>query len=183
MSSNISITRICKYCEQAFQAKTTHTKYCSHICNSRDYKRNNKGCKIEKSNLETKAKLAPEIEAIKTAVFLSVKDASFLLKISTKTLYRLIERKELKAHNFSERKTLIRRKDLDDYFDELYNVEVPPTRDEITLSNSYTMEEIIEKFGISNGALYNLIDRFKIPKRRQGKYMLVRKDDINEILT
>lgn len=39
MSSNIRINRIFGYCHQKFVAKTLTTKYCSHTCNQRDYKK------------------------------------------------------------------------------------------------------------------------------------------------
>jgi excisionase family DNA binding protein len=77
--------------------------------------------KIKESDLETLSKSndtkIQKIEEIKGRDFLTVKDASLLLNISTKTLYRLIERKEINSFTFSPRKTLIRRKDIDSYFD------------------------------------------------------------------
>jgi len=144
--------------------------------------------KIEKSDFETKSIIISEplakIEAIKSKDFLTIKDASQLLNISTKTLYRLIERKEINSFNFSARKTLIRRKDIDTYFDnnlkEIQRSIINPVID-INLDNSYTMQEAQEKFNISSGALYNLIIRFKIPKKKQGKFTLVKKEDIDSI--
>ena len=147
--------------------------------------------KIEKSNLQTNSEIQKKsegkiegIEEVKNKDFLTVKDTSELLNISTKTLYRLIERKEINAHKFSERKTLIRRKDIESYFDNNL-IEIQNTnnylQNEINLSNSYTINEAIEKFNISNGALYNIINRFNIPKRKLGKYTLVRKEDLNII--
>lgn len=188
MSSNLSINRVCEYCKNTFVAKTTHTRFCSRICNGRNIKMQNRNAKIEVSNLETRLKTneksIEKIEAIKNKDFLTVKDASQLLNISTKTLYRLIERKEINSFNFSARKTLIRRKDIDTYFDNNLkeiqrSIENPEI--DINLDNSYTVQEAQEKYNISNGALYNLIIRFKIPKKKQGKYTLVRKEDIDSI--
>lgn len=144
--------------------------------------------KIDKSNSETqtiiKGDTLEKIEEIKNKDFLTVKDASQLLNISTKTLYRLIERKEINSFNFSARKTLIRRKDIDTYFDnnlkEIQRSIVNPEID-INLDNSYTIQEAQEKHNISSSALYNLIIRFKIPKKKQGKFTLVRKEDIDSI--
>ena len=147
--------------------------------------------KIEKSNLETKVEIQKKsdgkiqtIDQVKDKDFLTVKDTSLLLNISTKTLYRLIERKEINAYRFSERKTLIRRKDIESHFDNNL-IDVDNTNNylqsEINLSNSYTINEAIEKFNISNGALYNIINRFNIPKRKVGKYTLVKKEDLNII--
>ncbi|MFN4027519.1 MAG: helix-turn-helix domain-containing protein [Flavobacterium sp.] len=184
MSSNIIVKRICDYCKNTFDAKTTKTKYCSHICNSRGYKLNQKLKKIETSNTETKSKVSKYVLDVNSKDFLTVKEASALLNMSSKTIYRLIEQKCLNAYNFSVRKTLIRRKDIDDYFernlisDHYVN---PESESEINLRNSYTINEAIEKYNISNGALYNLIKRHNIPKEKHGKYTLVKKEDLNRI--
>ena len=184
MSSNIIVKRICDYCKNAFDAKTTKTKYCSHICNSRGYKLNQKLKKIETSDTETKSKVSNYVVDVNSKDFLTVNEASKLLNMSSKTVYRLIEQNELNAFNFSVRKTLIRRKDIESYFDNnLISVDnINPNREnEINLNNSYTINEAIEKFNISNGALYNIIKRFNIPKRKLGRYTLVKKEDLNTI--
>lgn len=184
MSSNIIVKRVCDYCKNVFDAKTTKTKYCSHICNSRGYKLNQKLKKIEKSNTETESKVSNYIVDVNSKDFLTVKEASALLNMSSKTIYRLIEQKELNAYNFSVRKTLIRRKDIDGYFESnLVNPNYinPEKKSEINLNNSYTINEAIEKFNISRGALYNIIKRHNIPKEKNGKYTLVKKEDLNRI--
>ncbi len=184
MSSNIIVKRICDYCKNAFDAKTTKTKYCSHICNSRGYKLNQKLKKIETSDTETKAKISNYAVDVNSKDFLTVKEASTLLNMSSKTIYRLIEQKDLNGYNFSVRKTLIRRKDIEDYFDSnLISTDYvnPERKSEINLKNSYTINEAIEKFNISNGALYNIIKRHNIPKEKNGKYTLVKKEDLNRI--
>lgn len=184
MSSNISVTRTCSFCKNLFEAKTTKTRYCSHNCNRKDYKKNLKVDKIEKSNVETKNNLIGAIIDINSKDFLNVKEVAILLNMSSKTIYRLIEQKELNAINFSIRKTLIRRKDIDTYFDNNLT-KIDHNNDylqsEINMTNSYTINEAIEKFNISNGALYNIIKRFNIPKKKIGKYTLVKKDDLNLI--
>ncbi|WP_158626855.1 helix-turn-helix domain-containing protein [Flavobacterium sp. GT3R68] len=184
MSSNIIVKRICEHCKNVFDAKTTKTKYCSHICNSRGYKLNQKLKKIEVSDTETKLKVSNYVVDVNSKDFLTVKEASTLLNMSSKTVYRLIEQKELNAFNFSVRKTLIRRKDIDSYFENnLINPDyVNPNREnEINRDNSYTINEAIEKFNISNGALYNIIKKHNIPKKKYGKYTLVKREDLNKI--
>lgn len=188
MSSNLRVNRVCEYCNNSFIAKTTRTRFCSTICNGRNNKMLVRNLKIEDSNLETLSKVNEKfpvkIEEVKNKDFLTVRDASQLLNMSTKTIYRLIERKEINSFSFSARKTLIRRKDIDAYFDNNLK-EIKRSKDntaiEISLDNSYTTQEVQKKFNISNGALYNLIIRFKIPKKKQGKYTLVRKEDIDSI--
>ncbi|WP_209399827.1 helix-turn-helix domain-containing protein [Pseudozobellia sp. WGM2] len=116
MSSNIKVQRICLYCEEEFTARTTKTKYCSHKCNSRHYKAKTKNIKIDNSNKETINKVLFPIEQLKAKEFLTVKDVATLLNSSTRTVYRLIEQGEIKAVNIAERKTLVKRTDLDSLF-------------------------------------------------------------------
>lgn len=49
MSSNIRINRICKYCGEMFVAKTFKTQFCSHSCNSKDYKKREKIRRMEEN--------------------------------------------------------------------------------------------------------------------------------------
>jgi excisionase family DNA binding protein len=184
MSSNIIVKRICDYCKNSFDAKTTKTKYCSHICNSRGYKLNQKLKKIETSDTETKSKVSNYVVDLNSKDFLTVKETSTLLNMSSKTIYKLIEQKDLNAYNFSVRKTLIRRKDIEGYFENNYvndNYINPNKKNEINPGNSYTINEAIEKFNISNGALYTIIKRHNIQKEKHGKFTLVKKEDLNKI--
>lgn len=186
MSSNISITRVCEHCKKAFTARTTKTKYCSLSCGSKAYKVRSRKGKIEKSNNETYLKINKVKEPVKDKDFLTVKEASLLLNMSSKTIYRLIERNDINSFNFSERKTTIRRKDIDFYFDANLKIIEKNKLDivaDYNFENSYTIQQIQEKFSISNGALYNIIIKFKIPKRKYGKYTLVKKEHIEKILT
>lgn len=190
MSSNLSLNRVCELCKTEFVAKTTVTRFCSHKCSSKSNKIKARNIKIEKSDLETKNlnlnKTYSNYEFIKVKEYLTVKDAAQLLNMSAKTVYRLIERKTINAFQFSERKTLIRKSDIERYFDhnlkEIEKNKIDPV-EEITLFNSYTIQEIIDKFQISNGALYKLLKRFDIPKKNQGKYVLVKREDIDSIFT
>lgn len=116
MSSNIKITRVCEYCCKEFTAQTTRTRYCSHKCNSRHYKARQREKKIEKSNEETSKIIHSDIEYVKTKEFLTVPDIAKLLNCSKRTAYNLINRGDLKAIKVSERKTLIKRSEIDKLF-------------------------------------------------------------------
>lgn len=78
-----------------FIAKTTKTRYCSHKCNSRGYKANVKGLKIEISSIETNKSITPPIEEIKAKEFLSIKETYTLIGLSRRSLYRLIKSERL----------------------------------------------------------------------------------------
>jgi len=112
MSSNIEVQRICEFCNNPFIAKTTLTRYCSHKCNSRAYKRNVKNLKITLSNKETQLTIAKPIEELKTKPFLSIAETSKLIGISRRTIYRLLQKGELKAGKAGKR-TIILRKNID----------------------------------------------------------------------
>ncbi len=116
MSTKIKVQRICEYCCNEFTAQTTKTRYCSHICNSRGYKANVKSLRIEISNIETKNIISKPIEELKAKEFLTVKDVARLLNCCTRTAYRLIKKGGIRAVNLSERKTIIKRSEIDKLF-------------------------------------------------------------------
>lgn len=187
MSSNISVYRICGFCGSEFLAKKTTTKYCSLKCASKDYKRRLKNQKIESSNLQRiKIKNQPLID-LKDKEFLNVKQLALLLGFSVKTVYCLINTKRINAYNFSERKTLIRRCDIDALFEKPqigFEIVLRPIelRKQAEIKDCYTITEIQKKFNISSGTLYNLIKRNSISKFSQGKFTYVAKKDIEAFI-
>jgi excisionase family DNA binding protein len=189
MSSNLSIKKVCQFCNNEFIAKQLHTKYCSQGCSkkyNKAVKRNEIISSFQNVKKSKKEQKTPTIELVNKKDFLSVREASVLLNMSLRTVYRLIENKELNAYNFSERKTLIRRRDIDYYFElNLNNLGINKAQIEniITPENSYSINEIIKKYNISNGALYNIIHRFGIEKKSFGKHVLVKKSDIDKIFS
>src|SRR5437773_10375189 len=116
MISAMRIKRICEYCGKEWEARKTTSKTCSTDCAKKNYKAKQREAKIEASNKETvQIKIKPLTE-IRAKEFLTVKDVSKLLNFSIRTTYRLIELGEIKAVNLSERKTLVRRSDIDKLF-------------------------------------------------------------------
>lgn len=183
MKTNIRVKKKCEYCKEEFVAKTTKTRYCSLRCNQKGYKLNIKTNKIATIEKATKLDIL-NIDEVNKKDFLSAKEAAYILNMSLRTVYRLIQSKELNAYNFSERKTLIRRKDIDMYFDlslNDINIDKSHLKDLINLENSYTIDEIEKKYNISSSALYGLIKRLDIQKKQIGKHVLVRKEDIDKI--
>ena len=116
MSSNIQVQRICQHCGVEFVAKTTHTRFCSHTCNSRAYKAQLRQQKVEVSNSETRKVKNKPMEDLKAKEFLTVQDVAKLLNLSTRTTYRMIEHGNIKAVNLLKRKTLVRRSDIETLF-------------------------------------------------------------------
>ncbi len=117
MSSNIRIQRICQYCNSEFTAKTTVTKYCSDTCAKRAYKARKRAEKIESSKKETIATVQKPIHELKAKEFLTVREMSQLLNCSVRTGYRLIKDHKIKAVNLGQRKTIIKRSEIDKLFE------------------------------------------------------------------
>lgn len=97
MSSNIRLIKICEHCNNEFVGKTTVTKCCSDYCAKRLYKLKQKEQKIAQTELKTEIQrklkafiTEDEIKAIQAKEFLTLKEAAFLLNITTLTLRRWI---------------------------------------------------------------------------------------------
>jgi len=116
MSSNIKVNRICEYCKKNFIAKTTRTRYCSHLCNSRDYKLRLKNIKINVSNIDTKKTIEKPYKDISVKEFLTVREVAILINCSKKNVYKLINSGKLKATNILIKKTIVKRKEIDKLF-------------------------------------------------------------------
>ncbi len=93
------------------------TKCCSDHCSKRYYKLKKKDEKIENTNQETVKVFSLPLELLKAKEFLSVKEASKLLGVSQRTLYRLMEKDELKFAKIGKR-TIIKRTELDNFFNQ-----------------------------------------------------------------
>jgi len=116
MSSNIQIQRICKHCGEEFIAKTTVTQYCGDTCAKKAYKVRMRESKISASHQETFMIRTWPLSELRAKEFLTVRDLSLLLSCSIRTAYRLINTGHIKSVNISERKTLIKRSEIDKLF-------------------------------------------------------------------
>jgi excisionase family DNA binding protein len=195
MSSNIQVQRICQHCGTEFTARTTVTKYCSHRCGSAANKAKVRAEKMKKSNTETKLIKTQPIEELKVKEFLTVTDVSKLIGCSRQNVYKLINTGKLKATNILEKKTIVRRCDLDKLFTEpdysnfigiekqvmeMYDWKQAGAFD---ISDCYTINEVLEKYSISETTLQSLIKRENIPKIKKGWYAYVPKLIIDKYLS
>ena len=184
MSSYIEVLRVCEYCKNEFVAKTTVTRFCSHKCNSRDYKERIKKLKVDVSDNLTKSTKTTNIDVINAKQILTVKEVAMLLNCSERSVYRYIDAGIIESFNIGQRLTRIKRSNIDKLFQpspsELKQATVTIDYD---LVECYTINEVIEKFNISNGALYNIIKRNNLPKTQKGKSTYVPKSLIDNLLT
>ncbi len=120
MSSNIRVQKICEYCSQEFEARTTVTKYCSDTCSKRAYKERIREEKIEKSNNETEVKQKgidiDELKALAEKEFLTMSEVSTLLSVHRTTIWRMIKEGKLNAAKIGSR-VIIKRTDIDKLFE------------------------------------------------------------------
>ena len=105
MSSNILISRLCDHCGNSFIARTTVTRFCSKICNSRFYKKRMRDKKILKSIEETQEKTVSNSNRSYSVdkPFLNVNETCLLLGVSRTTLWRLIKNERLKVTKIGSR--------------------------------------------------------------------------------
>lgn len=185
MSSNLKLIRVCQHCGNDFTARTTVTQYCSDTCAKRAYKARLRASKVEVSDKQTQLIRAKPIEEIKAKEFLTVRDVAQLLSCSIRTAYRLIENETINAVNLAERKTLIKRAEVDKLFAPPQPIQAnyEPQQKEWKESDCYTIAEVQNKYGISEAALYNLIKRNGISKMKKGLFVYVPKDTIDKILS
>jgi excisionase family DNA binding protein len=194
MSSNIKVKRVCRYCGEEFTARTTTTKFCSKSCNSRDYKARIKANKVQKSNNETEQIKTKPIEDLKAKEFLTVRDVAKLIGCSRQNVYKLINNGKLNATNILIKKTIVRRCDIDKLFikpeyenyigmgkqiNELYNWKQAGAFD---IEDCYTMNEVMNKYSISEAGLQKLIKRESVPKIKKGWNTYFPKIIIDKIL-
>ncbi len=203
MSSNIEVKRICEYCEKEFIARTTVTRYCSSLCNKRDYKNRLRNDKIKANDKEVLATRNKVLEQIKLKEFLNINDTAILLDTSKRSVYRMIKRGTINSVNLAERKTIIRRTDIESLFQDRSSQDeadpLPNTDNETVarslsleewvkaggenVSDCYTLTEIQQKYGISEKAVQELLKRNQIPKLKLGWYAYVPKKIIDKILS
>ncbi|AWH86263.1 DNA-binding protein [Flavobacterium album] len=182
MSSNLNIPKICEFCKKQFIAKTFRTRFCSLPCNQRGYKAKQRKGKIEKVEEVTNTILTGDLTKIKAMEFLSISQASVLLGISRRTIYRLIHKRCLNIGKFGTR-TVLKKSELESFFELPAEVQViaPAVKEFPGIKNCYTITEIQQRHGISPGALYNMLQRYGIAKYVVGKFTYVAKEEINLI--
>lgn len=194
MSSNIQVKRICQHCGTEFIARTTVTKYCSLRCGSLANKAKKRAEKVQRSNTETKQIKTKPIEELKAKEFLTVTEVSKLIGCSRQNVYKLINTGKLKATNILQKKTIVRRIDLDKLFNEVPAIETIPEQQKqeldewkraghFEITECYTLKEVQDKYSISETALQSLIKRESIPKIKKGWYAYVPKPIIDKYLS
>ena len=114
MSSNIRINRICKYCGEVFVAKTFKTQFCSHSCNSKDYKKREKIRRMEESKEEYKSDLknsksqSINMEELKSKIYLSIAEVCLLVGMSDSTIRKFVKEGKLKTIRLGKKHLILK---------------------------------------------------------------------------
>lgn len=189
MSSNIRLQKICQHCGQEFTARTLVTKYCGDLCAKRAYKVRMRSATIQQIESDTKRYASKPIETIKAKEFLTVRDVATLLNCSVRTAYRIIGMGNIKAVNIAQRKTLVKRSDIDKLFETNLPPAPAPEKETVSepvnyeLSECYLIAEIITKYGISDSTVRGMIKKNNVPVIRKGWYAYVPKTVIDRLLS
>ncbi len=183
MSSNIRVQRICQHCGAEFTARTTTTKYCSYKCGQRAYKARVRDEKVNKSNIETTRIKTQSIDELKAKEFLTVREVAQLLNCSVRSVYYYIGYGTIKAVNIGQRITRIKRSEIDKLFEQAQTEQSKPEQIQFEIADCYTISEVLDKYNVSEKALYNLIKREGIPKIKKGWYAYVPKPIIDKYLS
>lgn len=183
MSSKIEVQKICQHCGKEFTARTTVTRFCSTRCAGVANKQKARAEKVEQCNKQTQQIKSQPIEELKAKEFLTVREVSFLLNCSVRSVYGYIENGTIKAVNLGRRITRVKRSQIDNIFEQPHPVTPQPEQIQFEISDCYNLTEIQQKFGISETALHKLVKRFSIPKIKAGRFAYVPKKLIDELLS
>lgn len=184
-SSTFRIKKVCQQCGSLFEAQKVSTRCCSKQCISRNYKLRAKLAKkgeaeLQLTNLAFQPKVnATSLELIKNKEFLSVTELSKLLNCSRQTVYNIIKAGNIKAVNLLSKKTMIRRLDVDQLF------ENPKTKmnESNTSIEMVNIKEIEKEFNISYNGLSAIIKRNNIETEKRGVYVFVNRNEMMKILS
>ncbi len=116
MSSNIKIQKNCEFCGNEFTARTLYTRYCSKSCNKKHYKQLLLGKNLDTKQSQESIKISP-IEILRNASqeYFEINEAAIIMRISRRTLYRLISLKKIKKKKMLSR-TVILKEDIKLFF-------------------------------------------------------------------
>lgn len=110
MNSSIYLQKVCEYCKNEFTARTVKTRYCSHKCNSKDYKKKKREEKIRVAKREVEFSKTDIVaqNVVSAKDFMNTKEVALLLGISERTIFRLIKDETIKTHKIGRRRIILR---------------------------------------------------------------------------
>lgn len=199
MSSNIEIEGTCLFCNNAFIAKTTKTKYCSLKCASKAYKQKQRKAKIENSTKGTLSKPnSTDLSILKGREYFTISKAALLLGVSRATMYRYlaanitewysvedIQKKfdmtSVAVYSFVSERKIPKKKDGRTVYYSKEHIDIAKGIAEPVNIQYYTTEEAMEKYSLTRDALYHYVKYHNIPKVKEGRYIKISKVYLDEL--
>lgn len=105
MSSNFRMEKTCEHCNEAFIAKTLHTRFCGHPCAQKNYKKRKREAKIQSVTkpAESRANSNHDPPDLNKEIF-TINEACQFLSISRMTLHRLIKNRMIPSFKIGNRR-------------------------------------------------------------------------------
>ena len=169
-TTTIRIKKVCEWCGKEFEAQRCSTRFCSKACTDHAYKKQKRQELKKDTEIQSKvSSFTGKTEELKQLEFLSVADAAQLLNVTTRAVYNLIYRGTLKAYRLSQQWTVIRKEDLTAMIEARPYERKPRATTCIQAAGQkvtefYTTQEIMEKFGVSNSWVFAQGKAHHIPK-------------------
>lgn len=162
-----TITKVCDFCGESFEAQKTTTKFCSHTCASRAYKERKRSARKEAT--QKVATMEAESRAFvptDMAIYISVADTAKRLGVSRQTVYNLIHSGTLKASRLSDRLCFISTLDIDEMItsNRITEYRARPSNVPVVITDFYTIAEIKEKYKVKDSWVFKLIRDYDMPK-------------------
>ena len=163
-TTNIRIKKVCEFCGAEFEAQKVTTRYCSKRCSERAYKKRQRIQLVESNeSADSSDRENQSVGAVNLREYLEPKEVAVLLGMTSRTVYNLIYRGQLKAAHLSNRMTLIRKSDVEAMIAGS-NYQIRHKSSFPSVEEWYTTKEIIEKFGVSNSWVFEAGKKEGIPK-------------------
>lgn len=175
--SSHKVQKVCEYCGNIFMAQKVTTRYCSHICNSRAYKKIKKNEVLQQIEEETQKEIEQRIiQPLKEKEIFNVAEAATFLGVCRQTVYNMIHSGLIKAVQITERLSLIRRKDIESLFENPEPYKARPPKNRVPISEVYTVAEIKEKYKVNESWIFQVAKKHKFPRiLKRGKTYFSRK--------
>lgn len=115
-------------------------------------------------------------ENVSLKTHLSVSQTADILGVSVPTVYRYIKKRKLFANKNGCRETLISRKSIEAFQENLDSERV------LASQETYTINEIIDLAGVGATTAYGLVKKHSVRKIRFKKYVGYLREDIDKVL-
>lgn len=166
MIKNTNVQK-CQFCGAGFVTGNPGKRFCSERCNAAYYYQVRK---------VVPAYLSAAEENVSLKTHLSVSQTADILGVSVPTVYRYIKKRKLFANKIGCRETLISRKSIEAFQENLDSERI------LASQETYTINEIIDLAGVGATTAYGLVKKHSVRKIRFKKYVGYLREDIDKVL-